>query len=51
MEELTSEDFAKIEELLSNEPSEVTVKEIDMMTSVLEAYTQQVNTTNERLEK
>lgn len=51
MEELPSKEFERIEEILSNEPNEDIVKEIDKMTNMLEAYTAQVNTTNERLER
>ena len=51
MEELSSKEFERIKEILSNEMNEDTIKEIDKMTSVLEAYTEQVNITNERLER
>ena len=51
MEELSSKEFERIKEILSNEMSEDTIKEIDKMTSVLEAYTEQVNITNGRLER
>ena len=51
MEELSSKEFERIEEILSNELNEDTIKEIDKMTSLLEAYTEKVNITNVRLEK
>lgn len=51
MEELPSKEFERIEEILSGELNENTIKEIDKMISVLEAYTKQVNTTNARLER
>lgn len=51
MEELSSKEFERIKEILSNEMNEDTIKVIDKMTSVLEAYTEQVNITNGRLER
>ena len=51
MEELPSKEFERIKQILSNELNEDAIKEIDKMTKVLEAYTDQVNTTNERLER
>lgn len=51
MEELPSKEFERIEEILSNELNEDAIKEIDKMTNMLEVYTAQVNTTNERLER
>lgn len=51
MEELSSKEIERIEEILSNDLNEDAIKEIDKMTDVVEAYTEQVNITNERLER
>lgn len=51
MEEVASKEFERLKEILSNEINDDTIKEIDMMASMLEKYTEQVNTTNERLER
>ena len=45
------EEFERIKQILSNELNEDTIEEIEKMTKVLEAYTDQVNITNERLER
>lgn len=51
MEELSSKEIERVEEILSNELNEDVIKEIDKMTGVLETFTEQVNTANERLER
>ena len=47
----SSKEFEKIENILSNDLDENSIKEIDKMTELLETYTQHVNMTNERLER
>jgi len=46
-----SKEFKKIENILSNDLDEHSIKEIDKMTELLETYTQHVNSANERLER